>query len=107
MATWDSRPATFDAVMSLYALLHVPLNDQRELIPRLANSLAPGCYLLAIVGHEQWTGVEDYMGAPMFWDHADAGTYLAWLPAAGLAVLWHRYIPEGTSGHTLLLAQAG
>jgi cyclopropane fatty-acyl-phospholipid synthase-like methyltransferase len=106
MVAWDSGPATFDAAVSLYALIHVPLNDQRELIPRLAHWLAPGGYLLAIVGHEKWTGVADYMGAPMFWDHADTDTYLAWLQGAGLAVLWHRYIPEGASGHTLLLAQA-
>jgi hypothetical protein len=45
------------------------------------------------------------MGAPMFWDHADTDTYLAWLAQAGLEPLWHRYVPEGASGHTLLLAQ--
>jgi len=105
MVTWNSGPATFDAIVSLYALIHVPLQDQHELIPRLARWLTPGGYLLAIVGHEQWTGVEDYMGAPMFWDHADAATYLNWLEGAGLAVMWHRYVPEGASGHTLVLAQ--
>jgi SAM-dependent methyltransferase len=106
MATWDCGPATFDAVVSLYALIHVPLHDQRTLFPRLARWLTPGGYLLAIVGHERWTGVEDYMGAPMFWDHADAATYLDWLERAGLAVRWHRYVPEGASGHTLVLAQS-
>ena len=75
------------------------------MFPRLSRWLRPAGYLLAIVGHEQWTGVEDYLGAPMFWDHADAATYLDWLAADGFRILWHRYIPEGTSGHTLLLAQ--
>ncbi|MDQ6615012.1 MAG: class I SAM-dependent methyltransferase [Actinomycetota bacterium] len=105
MVTWEAMPASFDAVVSFYALIHVPLEDQRRLIPRLARWLRMGGYLLAIVGHERWTGVEDYMGAPMFWDHADTETYLAWMRAAGLAPLWHRYIPEGASGHTLALAQ--
>jgi cyclopropane fatty-acyl-phospholipid synthase-like methyltransferase len=105
MTTWESGPAAFDAIVSLYALIHVPLQDQRELIPRLARWLTPGGYLLAIVGHEQWTGVENYMGAPMFWDHADTATYLDWLEGAGFAVMWHRYVPEGASGHTLVLAQ--
>ena len=105
MATWTSG-ATFDAIVSLYALIHVPLDDQCALFPRLARWLTPGGYLLAIVGHERWTGVEDYMGAPMFWDHADATTYLDWLEGAGLAVRWHRYVPEGASGHTLVLAQS-
>ena len=87
------------AIVSFYALIHVPLEDQRQLIPRMAAWLTPGGYLLAIVGSERWTGVEDYMGAPMFWDHADTDTYLDWLREARLEPVWHRYIPEGTSGH--------
>jgi hypothetical protein len=42
----------------------------------------------------------------MFWDHADTATYLRWLEAAGLAPIWHRFVPEGDSGHTLILARA-
>ena len=103
---WDSDPASFDAIVCLYTLIHVPLQDQRELIPRLRRWLALGGYLLVIVGHERWKGTEQYMGAPMFWDHADEATYLEWLHDAGFAVVWHRYVPEGTSGHTLVLARA-
>jgi len=43
----------------------------------------------------------------MFWDHADTQTYLTWLEQAGLLPQWHRFIPEGNSGHTLVLARAG
>jgi hypothetical protein len=60
---------------------------------------------MAIVGAQRWTGIEDYFGAPMFWDHADAPTYVAWLQCDGLDVLWQRFIPEGSGGHTLLLAR--
>ena len=105
IATWDAEPDSFDAIVSLYALIHVPIADQRALIPRLPRWLVPGGYLLAIVGHSQWTGTEDYLGAPMFWDHADEATYVAWLEQAGFTMHWHRFVPEGASGHTLLLAQ--
>jgi cyclopropane fatty-acyl-phospholipid synthase-like methyltransferase len=105
MATWEPAPGAFDAIVSLYALIHVPVADQRRLIPRLAHWLTPGGYLLAIVGYVRWTGIEDYMGAPMFWDHADEGTYVQWLEQAGFTVHWHRFVPEGATGHTLLLAQ--
>jgi SAM-dependent methyltransferase len=100
------RPASLDAVVSFYALIHVPLADQQLLLPRIRGWLRPGGYFLAIVGTDRWTGTEDYLGASMFWDHADAATYLRWLDAAGMAPLWHRYIPEGDSGHTLVLARA-
>lgn len=107
IATFETDPESFDAVISFYALIHVPLEDERRLFPRIARWLRPGGYLLAIVGHDRWTGVEEYMGTPMFWDHADTTTYLGWLAAEGLRPLWHRYVAEGASGHTLLLAQRG
>jgi len=106
MATWEHEPGTFDAVVSFYALIHVPIQDQRNLLPRIRRWLRPGGYLLAIVGFERWTGIEEYLGAPMFWDHADRETYLAWLTEAGLTPLWDRFVPEGSVGHTLVLAQA-
>jgi hypothetical protein len=56
-------------------------------------------------GSARWTGTEDFLGADMFWDHADTATYLGWLTAAGLPPAWHRFIPEGNGGHTLVLAR--
>ena len=105
MATWDPAPHSFEAIVSLYALIHVPLQDQQQLIPRLARWLVPNGVVLAIVGHKRWTGVEDYFGAEMFWDHADALTYRSWFEAAGFTVEWDRFVPEGSSGHTLILAR--
>src|ERR1700691_879901 len=106
MTALQLRPASADAVVSLYALIHVPLADQPALFPRIRDWLRPGGYFLAIVGAARWTGTLPYLGADMFWDHADAGTYLRWFEAARLTPLWCRHIPEGDSGHTLILAQA-
>jgi SAM-dependent methyltransferase len=106
MTALQLRPASADAVVSLYALIHVPLADQQALFPRIRDWLRPGGYFLAIVGAGRWTGTEPYLGADMFWDHADTGTYLRWFEAARLTPLWRRYIPEGDSGHALILAQA-
>ena len=106
MTTLHLRPASLDAVVSFYALIHVPLIDQQALFPRIRNWLRPGGYLLAIVGANRWTGTERYLGADMFWDHADTATYLRWFAAAWLAPVWHRFIPEGDGGHGLILARA-
>ena len=100
------RPASLDAVTSFYALIHVPLADQQALFPRIRSWLRPGGYLLAITGAQRWTGTEPYLGTGMFWDHADTASYLKWLTAARLTPVWDRYIPEGTSGHSLILARA-
>jgi hypothetical protein len=42
----------------------------------------------------------------MFWEHAATASYLDWLRAARLEPRWDRYVPEGTGGHTLVLAEA-
>lgn len=106
MATWETADRSFEAIVCLYALIHVPLEDQRSLFPRLRRWLTDTGYLLAIVGAERWTGVEDYMGAEMFWDHEGPDAYLDWFADAGLEPVWSRFIPEGAAGHTLILARA-
>jgi SAM-dependent methyltransferase len=106
MTAFGLQPASVDAVVSFYALIHLPLADQQALFPRVREWIRPGGYFLAIVGAGRWTGTEHYLGADMFWDHADTATYLRWLPEAQLAPLWDRFVPEGDSGHSLILAQA-
>ncbi len=106
MTALQFKPATVDAVVSFYALIHVPLADQQALLPRIGSWLRPGGYFLAIVGATRWTGTEHYLGTDMFWDHADTASYLRWFQAAQLTPLWSRFIPEGDTGHTLILASA-
>lgn len=106
MAGLELRPASADAVVAFYSLIHLPLPDQRALFPRIRGWLRPGGYLLAIVGAGRWAGTEPFLGAEMFWDHADTASYLDWLHAARLEPRWDRYVPEGTGGHTLVLAEA-
>lgn len=105
MAAVQFPAQTFAAVVSFYALIHLPLEEHRPLLARCFDWLQPGGALMAIVGHSAWTGAEDdWHGAPMVWSHADEGTYLRWLDEIGFAVQWTRFIPEGNGGHTLVLA---
>jgi SAM-dependent methyltransferase len=106
MAAFHLRPASVDAVTAFYSLIHVPVADQRALIPRIRSWLRPGGYLLALTGAAWWTGTEGYLGADMFWDHADTAAYLRWFREAGLSPVWHRHVPEGNTGHSLILATA-
>ena len=106
MATLQLGPASMDAVVSFYAVIHLPLADQQELFPRIRSWLRPAGLFLAVVGARRWTGTEDFHGTDMFWDHAGTDSYLGWLEAARLTPLWDRFVPEGRSGHSLILAQA-
>ncbi|MCI0395919.1 MAG: class I SAM-dependent methyltransferase [Chloroflexi bacterium] len=106
MSTMAFPAGAFAAIVSFYAIIHLPLEEQPALLERLYGWLRPGGYLMATVGHTAWTGTEEeWLGAPMYWSHTDETTYLAWLTSLGFTVHWTRFIPEGDSGHTLLLAQ--
>jgi len=84
----------------------VPLADQQALLSRIRAWLRPGGHLLAVVGAAWWTGTEPYLGTDMFWDHADTHAYLRWFREARLMPVWHRFVPEGNTGHGLILATA-
>ncbi len=100
---------SFAAVVSFYAIIHIPLAEQPALFDHVRDWLQPHGYLMAIVGAGAWTGTEenwlDVAQATMYWSHADTATYQAWLTERGFTILKTRFIPEGTGGHTLLLAQ--
>ena len=101
-------PASFDAVVCLYLLIHLPLEEQPALLGRVAGWLRPGGWLLATTGKEAWTGTEDgWLGGqvPMWWSHADAATYRAWIARAGLEVVEEGFVPEGDGGHALFWAR--
>ncbi|MGW7691604.1 class I SAM-dependent methyltransferase [Streptomyces asiaticus] len=100
--------ASFDAVVSLYALIHIPLAEQPPLLARIATWLRPGGWFLGTTGHSAWTGTDDNWlggGATMWWSHADAATYRDWLTRAGLTVQEEEFVPEGDSGHALFWAR--
>jgi SAM-dependent methyltransferase len=99
---------SFNAIMCLFALIHLPLAEQPALLGSVRRWLRPGGLLLATVGHRAWTGVErDWLGVrggDMWWSHADVATYRDWLAAAGLRVERESFVPEGTGGHVFVLA---
>lgn len=110
MTEVDFAPRSFAAVVSFFAVIHLPLAEQPALFARLRRWLQPGGYLLLTVGSKDWTGVEEnwlnVAGATMFWSHADAETYQTWLVENGFDLHLSRFIPEGDGGHTLILARA-
>jgi SAM-dependent methyltransferase len=102
-------PDSYAAIVSFYAIIHMPLAEHPGLFRRIALWLRPTGYFLATVGHSEWTGEsESYLGVPggkMCWSHAGEATNVRWISDAGLHVHWTKFVPEGNGGHTLLLAQ--
>ncbi len=95
---------SFDAVVSFFALIHLPLEDQLPLLRKIAGWLRPGGLFVATTGYWAWTGYEENWldgGAPMWWSHADVATYRSWLDQAGLSIDREDFVPEDDGGHAL------
>lgn len=103
-----SFPAdSFEGIVALYSIIHVPVEQQPALIRSLYQWLAVGGYLLCTVGTARWTGTESNWivpGTTMYWSHTDTPTYLQWFSSAGLTIIDTQFVPEGEGGHTLLFA---
>lgn len=80
--------ASFDAVVALYTLTHLPNADLPALLGHLSTWLRPGGAFLATFGtatHE--SVVEDFLGAPMFFSGLDEETNERLVTETGLGVV--------------------
>lgn len=106
MTELDFPDGSFDAVVSFFAIIHVPIAEQPALFAKIARWLGPDGHLLATVGFKEWTGTNpDWHGGEMYWSHAGRETYESWLRDAGFTVLAERFLPEGAGGHAIFMAK--
>lgn len=97
----EIAPGSLDAVVALYLFGHVPADEQRELIGRIAVWLRDGALLLATFGAGD-PGEEvddDWLGAPMFFASLGGDAYLPLLRELGLDVLREEVVTQHEPGH--------
>lgn len=108
MAHVEFAASSFSSIVCLYALIHVPLSEQPGILRSIATWLRPGGIFMATVGHGAWTGLEKNWlgvdGGDMWWSHADSETYRRWVTDVGLTIEHESLVPEGSGGHTFILA---
>ena len=88
----DFDPESFDAVVALYVLTHVPSAELPGLLQRMARWLRRGGVLLATFGgrgrHDSF--VDDFLGVPMFFSGLDPETNEQLVQEAELKILESR-----------------
>lgn len=102
--------ASFDAVVSHYAIIHVERSLHPYVFAEVARVLRPGGHALLCLGARDLPADHDpdsWLGVPMFWSHYDRDTNVALIRETGLAVLWDRDVPDpmGHGGHVFVLAR--
>ncbi len=96
MLSQQFEAGSFDSVVAFYALFHLPREEHRPLLERVATWLRPGGTLLVTVAGQSHAGYTepDFFGAPMYWSHFDAEWYSALLRDLGFELL-----ASGVLGH--------
>lgn len=107
MSSLQFEPETFDAIVALYSIIHLPRETHASLLRTISTWLRPGGRFLATLGHTAWTGTEEnWLGienGTMFWSHADAATYRQWIEDASIDIVVGEFVPEGTGGHQMFM----
>jgi SAM-dependent methyltransferase len=103
------RDDSFQAVVSYYAIIHVPREQHRQVFEEFHRVTQRGGVALLCLGVNDIPEDHDpgsWLGVPMFWSHFDARTNLEMLEHAGFQVLWHRIVtdPMNESQHLFVLA---
>lgn len=97
---------SFHGIIALYSIIHIPLNEQYELLEKIYHWLNPNGIFLCTVGATEWTGIENdwiLKDVSMFWSHSDTLTYSDWFEKIGFSQLEIEFIPENNGGHTRFL----
>ena len=89
MTKLDFPESSFDAAAAFYSMIHVPRDEQAELLCKIADWLRPGGYLVATMGADSTEAYfnEDFLGKPMYWSNFDSETNHRLVKEAGLSIL--------------------
>jgi cyclopropane fatty-acyl-phospholipid synthase-like methyltransferase len=110
MKTVTFGPASFAAVISVYAFNHIPRGRLPVLLERIGRWLQPGGHLLVTFGTSGVEGMErDWLGVPMFFSGSTPAENLGLVSAAGLDVVREEVVaieePEGEARFHWVLAR--
>ena len=98
---------TFGGIVAWDSFFHLPPDDQRHVIPRLARHVAPGGGILLTVGPSESEVMGTVEGDPVYHASLSIGEYEIRFHEAGLKV--GEFVAEDCdcAGHSVLLAVRG
>lgn len=108
MTQLDLPPGTFDGVVAFFSIIHVPREQQSELLQAIAAWLRPEGIFVATMGAKGKASVfaRDWLGVPMYWSSFDSDTNQRLITETGLGIVSAReavYEPDGVPGRFLWL----
>jgi SAM-dependent methyltransferase len=98
MAELDLEPESFDGVVAFFSIIHVPREEQPEVLASILRWLNPGGHAIVTLGAADGEGTGDFLGAEMFWSSWSREQNLASLTEAGFEVVSAEDVAEEEHG---------
>jgi SAM-dependent methyltransferase len=102
MGSLNFAPDTFDGVCAFYSVTHVPSDEHRALVGRVAEWLRPGGIFIASLGASSgdWSGT--WLGVPMFFSHNDPKEAEQIIRDAGLVLELAEFVKQDNEATSFL-----
>jgi len=98
--------ASFDGVLALYSMIHVPRRDHLLLLRGFRKALRHHGLLLVVMGRDDVPhDRDDFFGTPMYWSHFGGERNRELLAEAGFRILWSREVGPIGDRHLWALAR--
>jgi cyclopropane fatty-acyl-phospholipid synthase-like methyltransferase len=94
-----------DAIVSFYAIFHIPREEHTELLKKFNSFLTSGGLLLITMGSSAWQGNEQFFGVEMYWSHYGKETNVQIVQESGFEILLDEIDETGGEKHQVILAR--
>ncbi len=91
----DFKRNSFDGIISVYTLFHVPKNNHLNIFKQFFKILKPDGILLINTGTSESEGVSKFFGEPMFWSNYDPKRTLEIVKSVGFSILFEGVLVRG------------
>lgn len=86
----NQKDNSFDGIIALYSIFHLPLPNQLELFKELIRIIIPGALFLLTTSNSDDEGTEEnWLGGtkPMYWSNKPTDWYISTLSELGFTIL--------------------
>ena len=99
------RDNSFDGLVALYSIMHVPREMHASLYQIFHRILKPDGIMLICIGSDEWEGEDEYFGARMFWSEYNLEETIQLVKNAGIQIISGKHLVIGGEKHYWITAR--